>query len=265
MIVRTILISAAALLVALPAEAKTTKLKTAVSKAQFIIGRDGATAETAESVLTSEKCFAGKFSATINVKAYEVAGATATIRGTVRVVRGSKSRYRTDEERSSIADLNAQIKGGREAMEQAIKSVRASDAYNDTVGGGGGLLGAKKRLNALGKSRIREIKLEFATESAKLKKLLIERNKEVMKAEKARRAACESVDVTVTIPADKIPRSLADKMSDEKLRKMSVMVSVKGFKVGNEPKELGGSPRISAMDLTGHSVIQKKGSAVAAK
>lgn len=242
MIVRTILISAAALLVALPAEAKPKKKKTpsltaAVAKAHARIDGMNESAETIPEMIESLGVFKGKFIVTCQRIDIQDAPDGKTLKATLRAKRGLPSRYRTEDERKQILYVNDRMKSAKEELKIALQD--ALDGKKSET--------EKKRKPSSEiardyKQRVREAKREFDGKTKQAKKQIVEVGKRIRVEEEKRKAACETIYLDIRIDGD-IP--------DEWMKKpkMKLYATVESFELGAEPEELGAAPRIAKLKL----------------
>lgn len=236
---RTILISAAALLVALPAEAKPKKKKTpsltaAVAKAHARIDGLKESAETVPELIETLGVFKGKLLVTAKRQDIAESGGVQIIHATMRAKRGNPNRYRTSEERIAIADHTAKLKDIRDSLRIALSDENAA-FRNDPD---------KKKPNVARahKEKIRDIKRDHDSQLKEAQRRLQEDGKRIGQEAKRRKAECETVHLEIQVKG-----AIPDEWM--KKPKMKLYGTVESFELGTEPEELGAAPRIAKLRI----------------
>lgn len=233
---RTLALVIGCLIVAAPVRAQDKKkeptpLAAAIKKAHVAIDKAKATPELAENVVKASKALDGVFLVTMDKSKLEEKDGATIIHGTVTVSRG-KDRYRTESERLQIAEVTSRMKIAQTQVTNAKRPrVKKETAYrNETEES------ADSSVIADAERHLSKVKHELAALMKSLNAL----------ADK-RRLASEVIAVELKIP-NKIKAKIdLDKMllSD----KVKLSAKVASWKMGTEPAEIGGAPRIASVVL----------------
>lgn len=235
---RTLALVIGCLIVAAPVRAQDKKkeptpLAAAIKKAHVAIDKAKATPELAEGVVKASKALDGVFIVTMDKSKLEEKDGATIIHGTVTVSRG-KDRYRTESERLQIADASRELKDAQEALSRASKPrIRKETATNNDA-----------EIVDDGNNEYRS-RCQGALSAAKSKMAAL--MKTLNAAADKRRLASEVIAVELKIP-NKIKAKIdLDKMllSD----KVKLSAKVASWKMGTEPAEIGGAPRIASVVL----------------
>ena len=230
------------LLIAMPAVAapkekskksKTPSLSAAVAKAHARIDALKESADTIPEMVDSLGVFKGRLSVTCKkVDIVESAGAV-TLHATLQSKRGKPERYRTTDERSRIAEHNEKLREIRDSLRNALSDENAS-YRNDKEK-------TQARIRAH-KERVRDIKKDHDGQLKEVQRLLREDGQRIDGHAKARKAACETIQLEIHITGS-IPDEWLTKP------KIKLYATVESFELGTEPEEIGGAPRIAKMKL----------------
>jgi hypothetical protein len=225
-------------------DSKPRKLSVAVAKAHTLMDRAARgkieNDDISESIPPDH--FNGEFAVSIRIKSVGV----NSLSGHFVVKRGRKLRYRTEEERSVLASFSERTKLLEDERDERVNGVW-DNSYYVQQGKDSQLLKGRKKLNAMGKARVKDLKREYAEQIGEVKAERLVREKEIRANESRRRQSSEWVSVNALILEGALTKKVINNLP--KMKSLPALVRVHEVSYGEEPEEIGGARRIATLEL----------------
>ncbi|MEK6643639.1 MAG: hypothetical protein AABZ08_06990 [Planctomycetota bacterium] len=211
-----------------------TPLSAAIIKAHKAIDKSKATTDLADGVVKASKAFDGVFLATVNKSKMEEKDGKAIIYGSLAVGRGAKDRYRTVDERLILENASKAVSLAKDAVNDAKPKIKRESMNNNE---------ARVEEDQYAKEHRFKCEKRLAAAQSELRKAGIKVNAAADK----RRKAAEEIKIELIVP--KALRSKLDLDAMMLSEKLKLVTKVTGWKMGIEPEEIGGAPRLATLTL----------------